>query len=349
MLILGIETSCDETAAAILNDREVLAEAVFSQLKEHAAYSGVVPEIAARAHLAKIDGIVQACLHDAGLATSQLDGVAVTAGPGLIGGLATGVAFAKTIACVHGLPFFAINHLEGHALTVRLTDDVAFPYLLFLASGGHCQLLICDNVGQYRRIGTTLDDALGEAYDKIAKMMGLGYPGGPVVEQRAKLGDPHRFTLPKSMVGRDNCHFSFSGLKAAVRRTLLKLDETGVTGQDINDVCASFEATVNAIVADRLQRALKLAGPQAMQALVVAGGVAANQRLRQTAQTIADAAGLPMLAPPLRWCGDNAVMIAWAGIERARSGLNDDLTAKVRPRWPLDPNAEAALGAGVKA
>lgn len=356
MIVLGIETSCDETAAAIVTDaREIRADVVLSQLDDHTPYGGVVPEIAARAHLQHLDGLIRRAMDEAGLGFGDLDAVAATGGPGLIGGVIVGVMTAKAIAAARDLPFVAVNHLEGHALTARLTDDVAFPYLL-LVSGGHCQLLVVEGVGRYRRLGTTIDDAVGEAFDKTAKLLGLGYPGGPLVEKAAaRASDPGRFELPRPMVGRPGCDFSFSGLKTAVRRHVEGL-ASPLSPQDQADLAAAFQATVADVMADRCARAIRLFRQDHPQggALVVAGGVAANKALRARLQDLAAAEGLPFVAPPLRLCTDNAAMIAWAGIERFRLGQSDPLSFAPRPRWPLDPTAapaigRAGVGSGVKA
>ena len=351
MRILGIETSCDETAAAVVTgEGEILADVVLSQLAEHRPFGGVVPEIAARAHLEHVDRLVAEAMSRAGLGYAQLDAVAATGGPGLIGGVMVGVATGKAIALAAGKPFLAINHLEGHALTARLTHGLAFPYLLLLASGGHCQLLAVLGVGEYRRLGSTIDDAAGEAFDKVAKMLDLGYPGGPAVEKAATSGDPARFALPRPMKGKPNCDFSFSGLKNAVRLLIAALPQP-VTRQDAADVAAGFQAAVAESVADRTRRALaefRTRWPDGT-GLVVAGGVAANGALRQALIAEATAAGLPFIAPPLKLCTDNAAMIAWAGVERFRLGLTDGLDFAPRPRWPLDPKAAPLKGAGVKA
>ncbi|MCA3284916.1 MAG: tRNA (adenosine(37)-N6)-threonylcarbamoyltransferase complex transferase subunit TsaD [Roseomonas sp.] len=341
-MILGIETSCDETAAAVLRaDGAILAEAVFSQLKEHAAFGGVVPEIAARAHVQHLPGLVAGVMAKAGIGYAALDAVAATAGPGLIGGLIVGASFAKGVALAHGLPFIAINHLEAHALTVRLPGLVpsgapAFPYLLLLLSGGHCQCVLVEGLGRYRRLGSTLDDAVGEAFDKAAKLLGLPWPGGPHLERLAGSGDPAAVHLPRPLLGRAGCDFSFSGLKTAVARAVAQ-------GQaQREDIAASFQAAVAAVLADRAAHALEMA--PGVTALVVAGGVAANGAVRLALDGVAKARGLPMLAPPLRLCTDNAVMVAWAGLERLRSGVSDLLAFNPRPRWPLTelmPLAEA--------
>jgi N6-L-threonylcarbamoyladenine synthase len=322
---------------------------VRGQTGDHQPYGGVVPEIAARAHVEHIDRLVEAALAEAGIDFADFDGVAATAGPGLIGGVMVGLMTAKAIAAVHRLPLIAVNHLEGHALTVRLIDDVAFPYLLLLVSGGHCQLLIVEGVGRYGRLGTTIDDAAGEAYDKTAKLLGLGYPGGPAVEREAQAGDPRRFALPRPLKGRAGCDFSFSGLKTAVRQTV---DALPVLAEgDVADLCASFQAAVADVLADRTANAIAVFRDRhpGGGALVVAGGVAANRTLRARLSRVAEDAGLRLVAPPPELCTDNGAMIAWAGIERLRLGLTDPLDASPRARWPLDADAPPATGAGVKA
>jgi N6-L-threonylcarbamoyladenine synthase len=356
MIVLGIETSCDETAVAIATDRRVLlADLVLSQLDDHRPYGGIVPEVAARAHLAHLPGLVARALDEAkataGIGLADIDGIAATGGPGLIGGIMVGVMMAKAMAAARGKPFLAINHLEAHALTARLVEDLAFPYLLLLVSGGHCQLLAVEGVGRYRRWGTTIDDAVGEAFDKAAKMLGLGYPGGPQIERCARQGDPARFDLPRPMRWRPGSDFSFSGLKTALRHALAKLGGAGVSERDRDDLAASFQAAVADALADRTAHAMArfvqtYGGPTA---LVVAGGVAANRHLRARLDELATAAGFRFLAPPARLCTDNAAMVAWAGIERLRLGLTDALDFAPRPRWPLDPDAPPAIGAGVKA
>ncbi len=337
MLILGLETSCDETAVALVDDaRRVHANLVLSQIDQHRPFGGVVPEIAARAHLQHLSPMIERALSEAGVAMAELDGIAATSGPGLIGGVFVGAVTAKAIAAARGLPFLAVNHLEGHALTVRLTDQLDFPYLLLLVSGGHCQLLAVEGVGRYRRYGGTLDDAVGEAFDKTAKLLGLGYPGGPAVEAAAATGDPARFALPRPLAGQPNCDFSFSGLKTAVRRQAELMDPAD--GQGRADLAASFQAAVAAVLADRARRALARfqadcgrPGP-----LVVAGGVAANRSLRASLARTAEAAGSRLVAPPPALCTDNAAMIAWAGLERLRLGLASPLETPARPRWPLE-------------
>ena len=352
MNILGIETSCDETAAAVVtDDGQILANIVHSQLEEHAPYGGVVPEIAARSHLNFIDDVITKAMNKAEIGFDKLDGVAATGGPGLIGGVIVGIMTAKAIAAARDIPFLAINHLEGHALTARLTDGIEFPYLLLLVSGGHTQLLMVKGVDNYRRIGTTIDDAIGEAFDKTAKMLGLGYPGGPAVERLSAAGNPGRFPLPRPMKGRDGADFSFSGLKTAVRHTIETLPPGALSDTDIADICASFQTAAGEAIADRTSNAINLfrsTYPDATH-LVVAGGVAANAFLRTKLENLANNRTMLFLAPPLKLCTDNGAMIAWAGIERLRLGLTDNLNFAPRPRWPLDPDAPKAAYAGVKA
>lgn len=341
MRVLGIETTCDETAAAIVGversgEAKILSNEILSQIAAHAAYGGVVPEIAARAHVEAIDRIVARAFEAAGMKPAEIDGVAAAAGPGLIGGVMVGLTTAKAIALVTGRPFIAINHLEGHALTARLTDDVAFPYLLLLVSGGHTQLLAVRGVGDYLRLGTTIDDAVGEAFDKIAKMLGLPYPGGPSVEREARNGDPERFEFPRPMSGRPNPDFSLSGLKTAVRLVAERI--APLSDRDVADLCASFQAAVVDVLVDRTRAGLRACREAGIKptTLVAAGGVAANQQIRNGLMRLATEAGLPMVAPPVALCGDNGAMIAWAGLERLRLGLVDDMGAVARPRWPLD-------------
>jgi N6-L-threonylcarbamoyladenine synthase len=334
--VLGIESSCDETAAAVLaGDGRILADRVFSQLTDHAPFGGVVPEIAARAHIARLPGLVAEVMKEARLGFDELAAVAATAGPGLIGGLLVGTGFAKGVSIGAGVPYLAINHLEAHALTARLpglaSGAVAFPYLLLLVSGGHCQCVAVEGVGHYRRLGGTLDDAVGEAFDKTAKLLGLGYPGGPALEALATEGVA-RFELPRPLWRRDGCDFSFSGLKTAVA-LLVAGYEGALPRRDAADIAASFQAAVGDIFADRLGHALTMF-PEA-SAVVVAGGVAANLVLRARLTEVAAARGKVFLAPPLRLCGDNAVMVAWAGIERLRVGFSSGLDAPCKPRWPL--------------
>jgi len=342
--VLGIETSCDETAAAVLclddSGPRVIADIVLSQVAEHAPYKGVVPEIAARAHVEGLDGTIAAAMQMANLGYGDLDGVAATAGPGLVGGVMVGLVAGKAIALAHDKPFVAVNHLEGHALSPRLAQGGAtFPYLLLLVSGGHCQFIAALDVGVYRRFGSTIDDALGEAFDKLAKLLDLGFPGGPLVEQLAKSGDSKRFSLPRPLLGREGCDFSFAGLKTACAREAARLG--AMTAQDKADLCASFQAAVLDIVADRTRNAMRMFDPMwgAKGRLVAAGGVAANQAIRAGLEMLAAEQGYDFIAPPLKWCTDNAAMIALAGAERLRLGFSDGLDAVARPRWPLDEAA----------
>jgi N6-L-threonylcarbamoyladenine synthase len=346
MRVLGIETTCDETAAAVVRlgadgRGDILSNEVLSQIAEHAAYGGVVPEIAARAHVEVIDRLVARALESAGIGFDGLDGISVAAGPGLIGGVIVGLTTAKALALVTRKPLMAVNHLEAHALTARLTDGIGFPYLLLLASGGHTQLVAVRGVGDYARIGATIDDAIGEAFDKVAKLLGLGYPGGPEVEREAARGDPDRFALPRPMLGRREPNFSLSGLKTALRIEAERISP--LTATDVADLCASFQAAVVDVVADRTRVGLRAFRETAGHptALVAAGGVAANQTLRRSLQRLAAEAGLRFVAPPLHLCGDNGAMVAWAGIERLRLGFVDDMTAPARARWPLDEDVFA--------
>ena len=345
MIVLGIETSCDDTAAAVVGDDprpRIHSNLIHTQLAEHAPYGGVVPEIAARAHLDRIDRLIQRALDEAGLGFQELDAVAAAAGPGLIGGLIVGTMAAKGIAWAAQKPFIAVNHLEAHALTARLSDGVAFPYLLLLVSGGHSQLLVCAGVGEYRVLGASRDDAAGEAFDKTAKLLGLGYPGGPAIEQAAQGGDPGRFPLPRPLKGRDGCDFSFSGLKTAVRQIIADRPPPGAA--DVADLAAAIELAICDTLIDRTANAVawfRRHYPEGTT-LVAAGGVAANLRLRQRLAGLAAAAGLDFVAPPPALCTDNGAMIAWAGLERLRLGLTDGLDMPVRPRWPLDAEDPAA-------
>jgi N6-L-threonylcarbamoyladenine synthase len=337
--VLGIESSCDETAAAVLApDGKILAELVLSQIADHAAFGGVVPEIAARAHLSALPSLVRDALHQAGLGFSNLAAIAATAGPGLIGGLLVGSGYARGAAIAAGLPYLAINHLEAHALTARLPGlserQPEFPYLLLLLSGGHCQCVAVEGVGRHRLLGTTLDDAVGEAFDKTAKLLGLPYPGGPALEATARAGDPARYPLPRPLLHRPGCDFSFSGLKTAVAQ-LVAAQPPGPLPQPLAaDIAASFQAAVTDILADRLENALVLLSDA--KTIIVAGGVAANGAIRARLGDIAARRSKNLIAPPLRLCTDNAVMVAWAGIERLRAGLVDEISAPCRPRWPLE-------------
>jgi N6-L-threonylcarbamoyladenine synthase len=342
-LILGIESSCDETAAALVtSDRQILAHRVAGQESAHRPFGGVVPEIAARAHVEILPQLIESVLAEAAVDLSEVDAVAATAGPGLIGGVMVGLVTAKGLALASGRPLIAVNHLEGHALSPMLTQpNLSFPYLLLLVSGGHCQLLLVEGVGQYRRLATTIDDAAGEAFDKSAKLLGLGFPGGPAVEKAAMSGDSKAVPLPRPLVGSSEPHFSFAGLKSAV----LRARDAGTHSAE--DIAASFQQAVVDCLVDRTRRALKAS--HGVTALVVAGGVAANQRVRSALTALAAAHDLPFVAPPLWLCTDNAAMIAWAGALRLQRGLVDPLDAPARARWPLDPSAEKARGAGVKA
>lgn len=350
MRVLGIETSCDETAVAIVEQGgeegaegpRCLSHALSSQIEDHRAYGGVVPEIAARSHLDHLDRLLSEAVQQAGVSFEDLDGIAVTAGPGLIGGVLVGVMTAKALASVHNKPFIAVNHLEGHALTARFTDDVAFPYLLLLVSGGHCQLLEVKGVGDYRKLGTTLDDAAGECFDKAAKMLGLGFPGGPAIQTAAVSGDAHRFELPRPLKGRDGCDFSFSGLKTAVRHTAERLPAGSLATQDAHDIAAGLQKAIVAHIVDRATNAFDMTST-APTAFVAAGGVAANTALRDALAQLANDQGVAFHVPPQELCTDNAVMIAWAGLERLKLGLTDGLDFKPRPRWPLEDLSSQTL------
>jgi len=349
--VLGIETSCDETAAAIVSlapggDGRIVSNVVLSQLEEHSAYGGVVPEIAARAHVDALDQVIASAMDQADMQFGDLDAIAVTAGPGLVGGLLVGVMTAKAIAAARGLPLYGVNHLEGHALTAALTDGAAFPYLLLLVSGGHTQLLQVGGLGDYRRLGSTIDDALGEAFDKTAKMLGLPYPGGPAVEKMAAKGDPARFPLPRPLVGKAGCDFSFSGLKSAIRRTAEEI--APLSEKDIADLCASFQATVIGILENRIANALAEISDDQPTALVAAGGVAANQAIRGRLEALCRSSGLPFLAPPPELCTDNAAMIAWTGALKLNAELPGDSDILPRARWPLDETATPVIGHGRK-
>jgi N6-L-threonylcarbamoyladenine synthase len=347
MLVLGIETTCDETAAAVVHRHqdgggEILSNVVLSQIADHAAYGGVVPEIAARAHVEALDTIIGRALEEAQTAVESLDGIAAAAGPGLIGGVIVGLTTAKAMALALGTPLVAINHLEAHALTPRLTDAVSFPYLLLLASGGHTQLVAVRRLGDYHRLGTTIDDAIGEAFDKTAKMLGLPYPGGPAVEHEAIGGNPSRFQLPRPMQGRQDPNFSLSGLKTAVRIEAQRIEP--LTNEDVRDLCASFQAAVVDMIVDRTRAGLRRFRDVAGQptCLVVAGGVAANLAIRRGLQRLGTEVGLRIVTPPPELCTDNGAMIAWAGAERLAAGLSDTLDVSPRARWPLDPRSAAS-------
>jgi N6-L-threonylcarbamoyladenine synthase len=359
LTVLGIETSCDETAAAVVRravdgSATILSNVIRSQTDEHAAFGGVVPEIAARAHISLLDRLVKSAMEEAGVSFDDIDAVAATAGPGLIGGVIVGLMTAKAIAAASGKPLVAVNHLEGHALTARLADRLAFPYLLLLVSGGHTQFLMVEGVGAYRRLGSTIDDALGEAFDKTAKLLSLGFPGGPAVEKAAASGDPTRFRLPRPMLDRPGIEFSFAGLKTALRTAAHAA--APLSPQDVSDLCAGFQAAVGDVVGEKSRRALAVFRehhPDAEPVLVVAGGVAANSGIRRRLGEVAQAAGARLVAPPHRLCTDNAAMIAWAGIERmvaarAAGETVDDSAVPPRPRWPLDREAEPVFGSGRK-
>jgi N6-L-threonylcarbamoyladenine synthase len=355
-LVLGIETSCDETAAAVVarapdGTGRILSNVVRGQWEEHRRYGGVVPEIAARAHVECLDEIVALALGDADVELAGVDAVAVTAGPGLIGGLLVGVTTAKALAMVHRLPLVGVNHLEAHALTVGLTEGLRPPYLLLLVSGGHTQLLIVHGVGRYERLGTTIDDALGEAFDKTAKLLGLGFPGGPAVERAAAAGRPGRFALPRPMLGRREPHFSFAGLKTAVRRQAQTLVRAGAppSERDVADLCAEFQEAVCASLADRVRRAIEIADERLHWRdghLVVAGGVAANRQIHAALTALTGACGYHLHVPPPQLCTDNGAMVAWAGAERLALGLAGIPEVEARARWPLDAQATPALGGG---
>jgi N6-L-threonylcarbamoyladenine synthase len=346
MVVLGIETTCDETAAAVVERSDdgrgkILSNIVLSQISEHAAFGGVVPEIAARAHVEVLDALVAQAMNEAGRGYDGIDGVAAAAGPGLIGGVIVGLTTAKAIALVGKKPLIAVNHLEAHALTARLTDATPFPYCLFLASGGHTQIVAVCGVGDYVRIGTTVDDAIGEAFDKTAKLLGLGYPGGPLVEKEAAHGDAARFALPRPMHGRKDADFSLSGLKTALRLEAEKI--APLSDQDVADLCASFQQAVVDVVLDRLRSGLRLFRERfgTPTALVAAGGVAANQAIRKVLHRLAFEVGTVLVAPPLELCTDNGAIIAWAGCEKLALGMTDTLATPPRARWPLDEVAAA--------
>jgi len=356
LTILGLESSCDETAIAVVRRHgdgrgEILSNVVLSQIEDHAPYGGVVPEIAARAHVEHIDRLIIEALEDARITFADLDGVAATSGPGLIGGVMVGLMSAKAIALAHDLPLIGINHLEGHALTVRLTNGVKFPYLLLLASGGHTQLLSVSGAGQYRRIGATIDDALGEAYDKTAKLLQLGFPGGPAVEKAAMSGNAERFALPRPLKGTSEPNFSFSGLKTAVRHTAQ--DAAPLSRQDIHDLSASFQAAVTDVLNEKCALAMQIHAQSldenTPRQFVMAGGVAANTAIRESLKALCEMQGFELAIPPAQLCTDNGAMIAWAGAEKLALGQSDDLDIPARARWPLDPQAAPLKGAGVKA
>lgn len=352
LTVLGIESSCDDTAAAVVRGTEILSSIVYGQTLLHADFGGVVPEIAARAHAEKLDHCIEDALAEARLSFCDLDGIAVTAGPGLIGGVLSGVMCAKGLSAATGLPLIGINHLAGHALTPRLTDQVPYPYLMLLVSGGHCQFLIVNGHSSYQRIGGTIDDAPGEAFDKTARILGLPQPGGPSVEKAAKQGDPKRFTLPRPLLNQPGCDMSFSGLKTAILRARDSViaEKGGLTTQDQADLCAGFQAAVTDVMIEKTRRALQLymALAPKTKSFAIAGGVAANGPIRDGLMQLCAGLETTFLAPPLNLCTDNAAMIAYAGIERMIHGEADDLTLSARPRWPLDQRAAPMLGSGKK-
>lgn len=356
LTLLGIESSCDDTAAAVVRQgdgsAQILSSVVVGQNALHQPFGGVVPEIAARAHAERLDGCVAQALTDAGLGLSHLDGIAVTAGPGLIGGVISGVMLAKGLCAATGLPLIGVNHLAGHALTPRLTDGAAFPYLMLLVSGGHCQFLVVHGAQEFTRLGGTIDDAPGEAFDKTARLLGLPQPGGPAVQAQAAQGDATRFALPRPLLDRPGCDMSFSGLKTAILRARdgVVAEKGGLTRQDRADLCASFQAAVVDVLAEKTRRALQayLANRPAAPLLAVAGGVAANSAIRAALQQVCAQADVAFLAPPLALCTDNAAMIAYAGIERFRLGQQDNMALAARPRWPLDQHSPSLLGSGKK-
>ena len=355
LTILGIESSCDDTAAAVVRGKagngNVLSSIVVGQEELHAAYGGVVPEIAARAHAEQLDIAVETALETAQMTLADIDAIAVTAGPGLIGGVVSGLMCAKGLAAGSGKPLIGVNHLAGHALTPRMTDGIAFPYLMLLVSGGHCQFLAVLSETEFRRIGGTIDDAPGEAFDKTAKLLGLGYPGGPLVEQAAAKGDETRFKFPRPLLDRPDCDLSFSGLKTALRRArdLLVAEKGGITVQDRNDLCACFQLAVADTLAEKTRRAIIAFREIANgDTLAVAGGVAANQMIGGKLRETAHNQNIDFVTPPLKYCTDNGAMIAWAGLERFANGHTDDMTLSARPRWPLDQTAAPMLGSGKK-
>lgn len=355
LTILGIESSCDDTAAAVVQMREralILSSVVEGQNALHADFGGVVPEIAARAHVERLDGCIERALAEAQMPLASIDAIAVTAGPGLIGGVLSGVMMAKGLAAATGLPLIGVNHLAGHALTPRLTDGISYPYLMLLVSGGHCQFLIVTGAESFQRLGGTIDDAPGEAFDKVAKMLGLPQPGGPWVEAEAKEGNADRFVFPRPLLDRPGCDLSFSGLKTAVLRARdgIIAEKGGLTRADRADICAGFQRAVSDVLAEKTRRAMKFFEPAEgyEKVLAVAGGVAANTAIRTRLETLCHQNGFRFLAPPLRLCTDNAAMIAYAGLELMVAGRVDDSTLSARPRWPLDQSAPALIGSGKK-
>ena len=347
LTVLGIETSCDETAAAVVRGRapgpgEILSNVVAAQIAEHRPYGGVVPEIAARAHVEMLDRVIERALVEAGLTLNDIEGIAATAGPGLIGGVAVGLTTAKALSLATGKPLIALNHLEAHALTARLTHGVAFPFLLLLVSGGHCQLLVCEGVGQFTRLGTTIDDAAGEAFDKTAKLLGLGFPGGPAIELAARSGNTKRYRFPRPLIDEEGFDFSFSGLKSAVRRVV---EDGDMTDAAVRDVAASFQAAAVEVLVERTGKAMRAVQVRGIKRVVVAGGVAANKSLSTGLTDMARAEGFDLVIPPIGLCTDNGAMVAWAGLERLALGLTSGLDFGARARWPLDASRAGIAGA----
>ena len=340
MNILGIETSCDETSVAIVNDRKkILSHLLLSQIKQHRPYGGVVPEIAARAHLDTIDRLIMRCLKKAKLDFEDVDGVAATAGPGLMVVLIVGTGIAKAISTALEKPFFPINHLEGHILSVRLFRKCTFPFLALLVSGGHCQILIAKNIGDYELLGTTYDDAIGETFDKVAKMLNMNYPGGPEIEKQARNGNPNKFNLPKPLIDTKNCNFSFSGLKTATNKLCKQITSEGKMKKSLGDICASFQETICEVIADRCKNAIKIFKqkfPSKSMELIIVGGVAANHYLKSKLNSLTKELNCSLVAPPRELCTDNAAMIAWAAIEKIKIGAKHNITFKPTPRWQLD-------------
>ena len=354
LILLGLESSCDDTAAAIVRvsdgRSEVCSSVVKGQTQLHAEFGGVVPEIAARAHAETLDDVTRAALTEAGVALSDVDAIAVTAGPGLIGGVLSGVMFAKGLATATGAPLVGVNHLAGHALTPRMTDGLDYPYLMLLVSGGHCQYVRVEGPESFTRLGGTIDDAPGEAFDKAARLLGLAQPGGPSVEAAARSGDPVRFKFPRPLLDREGCDLSFSGLKTALMRArdALVAEHGGLSEQDRNDLCASFQAAVVDVLREKSRRAIEASDPRFLTGFAVAGGVAANGPLRESLEGLAKSNDLPFVAPPLKYCTDNAAMIAWAGAELFRLGVRHAMDLSARPRWPLDTRQPGMLGSGKK-
>lgn len=356
LTVLGIETSCDETAAAIVQRTSdgqgtILSNIINSQIEKHKKYGGVVPEIAARSHISVIENVIKSSLNDAKLSFNDINAIAVTAGPGLKGGLLVGLTTAKALSMARGIPLIGVNHLEAHALTIRLIKKIEFPYLLLLVSGGHTQILIVNDVGKYERLGTTIDDAVGEAYDKVAKLLNLGYPGGPIVEEQAKRGDSKKIKFPRPLIYSGDLNFSFSGLKTAVRREIEK--SIPLTKHDAENICSSFQDAVISVIINKLEGSIKLfkiKNPKITKPdVVIAGGVASNKTIYNSINNLSTKFGVTLHVPPQGLCTDNGAMVAWAGAERFSKNHIDNLSIEVKPRWPLDPEAKAAIGAGVKA